>query len=66
ITDTLCFHCQQAVEKLLKAFLVNAGVEFGRTHSLEYLIKLSSDVDKEFEELYEVTANLADYEDEIK
>lgn len=32
ITDTLCFHCQQTVEKLLKAFLVNAGIKFGKSH----------------------------------
>lgn len=40
ITDTLCFHCQQAVEKLLKAFLVNEEIEFGRTHSLMNFIFL--------------------------
>lgn len=66
ITDTLCFHCQQAVEKLLKAFLINAGVEFGRVHSLEYLIKLCSNVDKEFESLYEITVNLTDYAVEVR
>ncbi|MFN4132524.1 MAG: HEPN domain-containing protein [Caldimicrobium sp.] len=66
ITDTLCFHCQQTVEKLLKAFLVNAGIEFGRSHSLEYLIRLSSDVDKEFEMLYDLTANLTEYAVEVR
>ena len=25
VTDTACFHCQQAVEKTLKAFLVYLG-----------------------------------------
>ena len=54
ITDTLCFHCQQTVEKLLKAFLVENDINFGKVHSLEYLIKLCSTVDKEFEKLYEV------------
>ncbi|MEO0277863.1 MAG: HEPN domain-containing protein, partial [candidate division WOR-3 bacterium] len=66
ITDTLCFHCQQAVEKLLKTFLINAGVDFGRVHSLEYLIKLCSDLDDEFEGLYEITANLTDYAVEVR
>jgi len=27
ITDSVCFHSQQAVEKLLKAYLVEKGVE---------------------------------------
>lgn len=61
ITDTLCFHCQQAVEKFLKAFLIHNNKEFERVHSLEYLIKLSSEIDKEFEILYETAASLNDY-----
>lgn len=61
ITDTLCFHCQQAVEKFLKAYLVYNRIEFGRTHSIEYLIRLCSTVDKEFESLYDITKNLTDY-----
>jgi len=27
-TNTICFHCQQAVEKFLKAFLVYHRIEF--------------------------------------
>jgi HEPN domain-containing protein len=33
-TDAICFHCQQACEKYLKAFLIFHGVEFPRTHAL--------------------------------
>jgi HEPN domain-containing protein len=32
--DTACFHCQQAVEKYLKAVLALAGVAIPRTHDL--------------------------------
>jgi len=35
--DTAAFHCQQAVEKLLKGFLTLAGKRGGKTHSLEQL-----------------------------
>jgi HEPN domain-containing protein len=35
ITDTLCFHCQQAVEKLLKAFLVYHKIGFQKVHTIE-------------------------------
>lgn len=37
------FHCQQAVEKLLKALLAAVGVGFGRTHDLGHLMDLVSD-----------------------
>ncbi|MCM8772641.1 MAG: HEPN domain-containing protein [Candidatus Omnitrophica bacterium] len=66
VTDTLCFHCQQAVEKFLKAFLVASSVEFGRVHSIEYLIKLCEKIDKEFEFLYDITANLTDYAIDVR
>ncbi len=31
------YHCQQAAEKLLKGFLVEAGTDFRRTHDLDAL-----------------------------
>jgi HEPN domain-containing protein len=37
LRDTAPFHCQQAVEKLLKGFLTLAGKRGGKTHSLEKL-----------------------------
>lgn len=37
IVDAAAFHCQQAVEKLLKAYLTFAGVEFERVHDVETL-----------------------------
>jgi HEPN domain-containing protein len=40
LRETLCFHAQQAVEKSLKAVLVDGGVAFPRTHSIERLIDL--------------------------
>jgi HEPN domain-containing protein len=38
--DTLGFHAQQAVEKMLKAVLASRGVEYPRTHNLRVLIEL--------------------------
>ena len=40
VLDTACFHCQQAVEKSLKAFLVWKAVYFEKVHSLPYLLDL--------------------------
>ena len=39
------FHCQQAVEKLLKALLSHLGVRFRRTHDLRELLDLLDDHD---------------------
>jgi hypothetical protein len=39
--DTAAFHCQQALEKLLKGFLTLAGKRGGKTHSLEQLGRLA-------------------------
>ncbi len=38
--DMVCFHCQQHVEKLLKALLTVHNIEAPRTHSLRRLIQL--------------------------
>ena len=42
--DTIAFHCQQAVEKYIKAILVFKGIEFDRSHDLIYLLELLSGV----------------------
>jgi HEPN domain-containing protein len=39
ILDTVCFHCQQAAEKYLKAYLIFNGIEIERTHNLNKLKK---------------------------
>ena len=44
-TDTICFHCQQTIEKYLKAFLIWHNVEFDKIHDLVYLQKLCSTID---------------------
>jgi HEPN domain-containing protein len=38
LTETLCFHAQQAAEKAIKAVLVAAGIEPSRTHDLAVLL----------------------------
>mgnify|MGYP003318884384 CR=1 FL=1 len=45
MTDILLFHCQQALEKSFKAFLVTNQVEFEQVHDLQYLCNLCSDID---------------------
>lgn len=38
--DMVCFHCQQAAEKYLKASLEEAAIHFPKTHDLETLLTL--------------------------
>jgi len=47
-TSAVCFHCQQAVEKLLKAYLILKNTDFERTHDLTYLLDLCSKHDPNF------------------
>jgi len=49
--DVLAFHCQQAVEKYLKAYLTWVNVRAGKTHDLASILNLCIDKDKEFEKL---------------
>ncbi|MDI7248350.1 MAG: HEPN domain-containing protein [Bacillota bacterium] len=47
--DTACFHCQQAAEKCLKAFLAYHGESIPHTHDLEELACLCSAIDETFD-----------------
>lgn len=51
VKDVVCFHCQQAVEKYLKAFLIYHKVEIERTHDIEHLLELCATIDKDFDNI---------------
>lgn len=59
VTEAVCFHCQQAAEKYLKAYLITHGIDFDRTHNIEYLVKLCSNIDSDF--IGVDTGNLTSY-----
>ncbi|TCL56045.1 HEPN domain-containing protein [Hydrogenispora ethanolica] len=48
ITDSICFHCQQAAEKYLKAYLTHQGIPPEKTHKIERLIEAASQIDTSF------------------
>ena len=50
-TSSVCFHCQQAAEKFLKAFLIANGVEIRKTHNIEYLLSECSEIDMDFSDI---------------
>jgi HEPN domain-containing protein len=39
ILDTACFHCQQAMEKYLKAFMVFKKQDVIKTHDIRFLLE---------------------------
>ncbi len=66
VTEAVCFHAQQAVEKLIKAFLTFHEIPFGKTHHLEYLINLASKVEPSFLDLMEDVSKLTPYAVEVR
>jgi HEPN domain-containing protein len=65
-TDSICFHCQQAVEKYLKAYLVFLDIRFERKHNLGYLLDLINEKEQVPEENYDLVENLEDYAVEVR
>jgi HEPN domain-containing protein len=61
LADVVCFHCQQAVEKMLKAALLASGNEPPRTHDLGFLLETLETIRPIPGGLREVCAALADY-----
>lgn len=48
ILDIACFHCQQSIEKYLKAFLVYHEIDFHFTHNIDYLLDKCGKIDAVF------------------
>lgn len=43
VYDVICYHCQQCIEKYLKAILVESNIEFEKIHDLEALMYFCKD-----------------------
>ena len=48
--EIICYHCQQSVEKVLKGFLTDRGIEPPHTHNLEDLRLMCMQHDNSFAE----------------
>lgn len=53
VTDVICFHAQQAVEKYLKAYLIHNDKEILKTHDLSKLIFECLLINPEFQQLFD-------------
>ena len=51
ILDNACFHCQQAIEKLLKAYLIYKGLDIERTHDIVFLLNQCAAFDPIFSDI---------------
>lgn len=61
VTETICFHCQQAAEKYLKAYLIFLGLDFKKTHEIGELITNCELKDEKIAALKEEADILTDY-----
>ena len=59
--EIICYHCQQAVEKYLKAFLCYNGIIPPKIHMLEILCALCSDFDPSFDQIAKECAYLSPF-----
>lgn len=59
--ETLCFHCQQASEKALKAVLIFYKVKFPKTHDIDFLLGLLEKRQIDIPKLVYKSRELSDY-----
>ena len=64
--DTVCFHCQQAAEKILKATLAAGGRAYPFTHDLLLLLEKVLEIDNGAERLRNDLSLLMPYAVEIR
>ena len=59
--DVAVYHCQQAAEKAVKAFLVHHGKPYEKTHDIEVLVELACEIDSTFKTLADPADALTPY-----
>ena len=61
VNEAICFHCQQAVEKSLKAFLAWNDIPFRKTHSIEEIGEACIQQDSTLKDLVDQAVPLTEY-----
>lgn len=64
--DTVTFHCQQAVEKYLNAYLIFISITFKFSHDLIYLLDIITQKDSDFVSFYDTISELQGYAVEVR
>jgi HEPN domain-containing protein len=64
--EIICYHCQQSVEKSLKAFLCANEIKIPKTHDTGYLCRKYAEIDNAFLEYLKPCEELAIYATETR
>ena len=64
--DTVCFHCQQASEKYLKAYLIYQNRSFQYSHNLADIVHECMQIDRDFSAIQRKAEILTPYAVEIR
>ena len=64
--DAACFHAQQCAEKYLKARLVEASIDFTKTHDLSVILNYVIPVEPDWQSLREDLDSLTDQAVEVR
>ena len=59
--EIICFHAQQAAEKMLKCYLVSVKVEPPKTHDMRKLCEMCTEIDSSFNDIFEAAVLLTRY-----
>ena len=59
--EIVCFHSQQAAEKMLKCYLVSQKIEPPKTHDMQVLLEMCIEIDNGFNSIYSEAALLTNY-----
>lgn len=51
VTDAICFHSQQSVEKYLKSYLIAQQIPIRNTHNITEILRLCIKIDADFRNL---------------
>ena len=64
--EIICYHCQQSVEKSLKAYLCANGVEIPKTHDTGMLCRRCTEFNNAFSEFLELCEEVTVYATETR
>ncbi|MCL2766362.1 MAG: HEPN domain-containing protein [Peptococcaceae bacterium] len=59
--EIVCFHAQQAAEKMLKCYLASQNIAIPRIHDLQILCEMCGEREKRFDEIYTASIMLTRY-----
>ena len=64
--EIICYHCQQAIKKLLKGVLISKGVTIKKTHDLGLLAEMLQEYTEVDEKYLEMCDDLTPYRVKIR